>query len=111
MSNLRFKATVDRNEQFRRLPLLGAERYRIGNQGTIRYHHAGKIRPVKPGVSRGSPYPRFSYRSTVDGELHTIRVHVAVALAWHGPRPSLRAIVEHRDDDVWNWRADNIKWS
>jgi hypothetical protein len=100
----------ERPEQFRRLPLLGAERYEIGDLGTIRYSN-GKVRPLKPSLARGQKYPSISYRSTVDGRRRTVRVHVCVALAWHGPRPSLRAIVEHADDNVMNWRADNLCWS
>lgn len=71
----------------------------------------------RTGHLRVRLYHRDAPPRVVDrrGSLHLERytdlyVHVAVALAFHGPRPFEGALVRHWDDDPTNNRPSNLCW-
>lgn len=45
-----------------------------------------------------------------DGKGGRIHVHIVVATAFHGPRPSGEHEVNHKDGNKLNNRADNLEW-
>lgn len=72
----------------------------------------GKIRSIK-GILKGHVDKRgyVSYSLTDDcGKATTVRAHVAVALAFHGPKPSDGHYALHWDDVKSNNCSKNIRW-
>jgi hypothetical protein len=116
MKNLRTRRrrvndTFDPNEEFRTIPLPGWERYQVGSNRTIRYCFNGIQRKLKPVKSPSERYPSVCRKIAGANKVARLRVHIAVCTAFHGPRPSPRALVEHRDDDPMNWKPGNLFWS
>lgn len=96
-------------ERWRQIP--GYEdRYDVSDHGRFRsWIYSGKTgipRPMTP--TRGDDdYSRISL--WLDGKRTFLKIHVWVALAFHGPRPDGHE-VRHRDGNRQNNRADNLAY-
>lgn len=44
------------------------------------------------------------------GKARLVKVHRVVAEAWHGPAPTERHVVNHKDGDKLNNHASNLEW-
>lgn len=97
-------------EIWRTIP--GYEKYQVSNLGQIR-RKSGGITNAKtkhilaPGYLTG--YPRVTLR--VGNRSVGFNAHVAVALAFKGPRPSPNHEVAHWDGDRRNCCAKNLRWA
>jgi HNH endonuclease len=60
--------------------------------------------------TKGAVHPKNSMRPLIVFKNRSYRVAHLVCEAFHGPRPSPRAVVMHKDDNPQNNRADNLKW-
>lgn len=61
-------------------------------------------------VSKTSPYPFVSLSR--GGKQHTMAIHRAVCLAFHGPPPFSGAVVSHEPDpNPQNVHPDNLRWA
>lgn len=69
----------------------------VGPTGVIR-----KTKPNKGGYQ--------TFNAHVLGKCKTIRVHVLVCEAWHGPAPVGTDLVRHLDGNRENNSASNLKW-
>lgn len=43
-------------------------------------------------------------------EIASVRVHIIVATAFHGPKPTKEHVVDHIDTNRRNNRPDNLRW-
>ena len=89
--------------------------YEVSDLGRVRsWNDTHRVRQQEPHFIGGpdvNGYTMFSYGLPTGGMLKT-RVHVAVATAFHGPKPEGpgRIQVRHLDNDKSNSRADNLAW-
>lgn len=65
--------------------------------------YKGKV--LVPGVSS------TGYRTVALGKGNSVGVHVAVCLAFHGPRPSPKHEVRHRNGDETDNKSGNLTWA
>lgn len=86
-----------------RLPVPGFPGVEVSDRGEIRSRGV-----VLATTTSDSGYLRV--RVTVEGRRRTLFVHVAIALAFHGPRPSPRHRAAHRDGDRLNNVPSNVRW-
>lgn len=72
----------------------------------------GKIRSSQKVLSGHADKRGYVSYSLIDdlGKSKTVRAHVAVALAFHGPKPSSRHYALHWDDNKANNYYKNIRW-
>ena len=95
-------------EEWRSIP--GAEAYEVSSLGRVRRvkpargTKVGRI--INPVVDAGGRAV-FNVR---DKAVRQMKLHRAVALAFHGPQPK-GCEVAHLDGDQLNNRADNLKWA
>lgn len=94
-------------------PVVGFEGYyevsslaRICRVKGGRGHRAGKILKTD-GKPSGGYHSVHLRRDAAGGRVH---VHIVVALAFHGPKPSPIHEVNHKDGNKFNNRADNLEW-
>lgn len=64
-------------------------------------------RVLRPWLAGGRSGCEYEY---VDVHGKKEAVHILVALAFHGPKPSPHAVVDHVDEDKTNNRPDNLQW-
>ena len=89
--------------------------YEVSSHGRVRsWNDTHRVRQDEPHVIGGpdtNGYIMFSYGLPSGGTMKQ-RAHVAVATAFHGPKPegSGRIQVRHLDNDKSNNRADNLAW-
>ena len=94
----------------------GFSDYEISNFGKVRTWRrqtSSKNPRNQPVLLKGSPdtkggYWRVKIRDD-EGNPKTVKVHVLVCCAWHGPRPNGK-IVRHLDGNPQNNREDNLRW-
>ncbi len=87
-------------------PVVGFEtKYVVSDAGRVA--NVARRRLLKQFVD-ASGYYRLGLRDA-DGVRRNRRVHVLVAEAFHGPRPS-GFVVRHLDGDSLNNRQDNLAW-
>lgn len=79
--------------------------YEVSDLGRIRRVDTLKIRKVQV---QSTGY--VTVRLTRPGYSRTVSIHVEVALAFVGPRPSPRHEVNHIDSNRANPTADNLEW-
>jgi hypothetical protein len=70
----------------------------------------GHARRYPPRVLRPGRQDRFGHASVAIGRGNSVAVHILVALAFHGPRPS-KADVAHINGDGADNRACNLRWA
>lgn len=86
--------------------------YEVSDLGRVRRvsaaagTYAGRIL-AQPRSKNG--YPQVNIRR--DGRIRSTKVHILVATAFHGPKPSPVHQVAHRDGDRTNNRVDNLRWA
>lgn len=86
--------------------------YEVSNFGnvrrlTTRIYRSNSGRKLQTAVSRG-----YLHVTVCDGGFRsTIRVHVAVCTAFHGPKPSPRHHAAHRDGNKSNNTEWNLRWA
>lgn len=83
------------------------ERYSVRDNGAVfRYPRDGK-RPRKYDNlwTFGKPNDKHGYM-----EIASVRVHIIVATAFHGPKPTKEYVVDHIDTNRHNNRPDNLRW-
>lgn len=83
------------------------EKYSVRDNGAVfRYPRDGK-RPRKYDNfwTFGKPNDKHGYM-----EIASVRVHIIVATAFHGPKPTKEHVVDHIDTNRRNNRPDNLRW-
>lgn len=82
------------------------EHYSVRDNGAVlRYAHTNKrTRPTDNKWTFGKP--------NIKGymEIATVRVHSIVATAFHGEPPTKQHVVDHKDTNRQNNRAENLQW-
>lgn len=81
--------------------------YEVSSLGRARSLHRGAPRLLALGPHPGGYRVFHLYR---DGVRTSTTLHVAVTLAFHGPRPSPDHEARHLDGHKPNCRADNLAW-
>lgn len=93
-------------EEWRAIP--GWPGYMASNQGHVRSHR----RDVegRPMVAARNPQNHYFYvQPRRNGKQEQLAIHVAVTLAFHGPRPA-GAVVRHLDGSRDNNVPENLTW-
>lgn len=83
-------------------------RYEASNQGRIRSFAGREVRILKPHSAKGG-YLNITLSDQGNGRLDTCRVHVLVAITFHGPRPKGLDCAHINGDSLDN-RASNLAW-
>ena len=83
------------------------ERYFVRDNGAVfRQPRDGKRARKYDGFwTFGKPNETSGYM-----ELASVRVHIIVATAFHGPKPTKEYVVDHIDTNRRNNRPDNLRW-
>ena len=83
------------------------ERYSVRDNGAVfRYPRDGKrLRKYDGFWTFGIPNETHGYM-----EIASVRVHIIVATAFHGPKPTKEYVVDHIDTNRRNNRPDNLRW-
>lgn len=83
------------------------ERYSVRDNGAVfRHPRDGKrLRKYDGFWTFGIPNETYGYM-----EIASIRVHIIVATAFHGSKPTKEYIVDHIDTNRRNNRPDNLRW-
>lgn len=89
-------------------PVPGFPGYLVSDQGRVTSKRYGPSRILRPALTR-SGYEYVSLWREADGKQRTIRVHAAVAAAFHGPRPEGLA-TRHLDGNKLNNAASNLQY-
>ena len=95
-------------------PLPGFSAYLISEYGEVKRVAPAKTRSGTGYLLKGSTDARGYIRVKLmrdDGGKSVVAVHVAVAIAFHGPRPSPTHHAAHRDDERNNSHSSNIYWA
>lgn len=69
-----------------------------------------ETRPVRGYVVTASRDATSRHRIIRTRYFGTIKVHQAVCEAFHGPKPTPKHVVLHRDEDGTNNDPENLKW-
>lgn len=98
-----YLATADGRVVSERLggPLKAQAHYRTGHL---------RVRLYGPNAPEQVDSRAYGARLRRGGRHAKVYVHVAVALAWHGPAPFEGAVVRHLDDDPANNAPWNLRW-
>ena len=83
------------------------ERYSIRDNGAVFRHPRDGKRPRKY-----DNFWTFGKLNDTHGymEVASVRVHIIVATAFHGPKPTKEHVVDHIDTNRRNNRPDNLRW-
>lgn len=76
------------------------------NGGTRTY----KPRPTYGIKTKSSKNAKHTYMNVSTRYYGNIKIHQLVCEAFHGPRPFLKAVVIHQDEDATNNHKDNLRW-
>ncbi len=79
---------------------------RMPNGGERKY----ETKPTIWSVRRAKKGAKHCYRGLWMRHYGNIKVHQLICEAFHGPKPSPKHEVMHRDEDGLNNRADNLLW-
>lgn len=91
------------------LPVAGFEPfYEVSDEGKIRRNIAGHFRMVSTERTNRKGYEVVEF--CVNDEKTRQFVHRVVATAFHGKIPSVKHMVNHKDGNKRNNRADNLEW-
>ena len=86
--------------------------YEVSSLGRIKSWRTRKPHVIQPHArshgKRGFAYLSFNAKRD-DGSVITVKVHIWVALAFHGPRPA-GMVVKHKDDDKYNNCSANLSY-
>jgi hypothetical protein len=75
----------------------------------IEVSSAGRIRSKTGIVTSGSPSPSgYKY---IKFNRKNVFVHILICLAFHGPKPTPKHTVDHRDKNKSNNCAENLRWA
>lgn len=66
--------------------------------------------PTKGTITTSKKGASHKYRSVLTRHFGNVKVHRAVCEAFHGPAPSPRHVVLHRNEDGTDNRPSNLKW-
>jgi HNH endonuclease/NUMOD4 motif-containing protein len=109
------------SEEWRAIP--GFPGYEASSEGRVRRSEPSKSdrafnavvgRVLRPAWSakQGDPKARLKLELYVDGRRYHVCVHIAVCLAFHGPRPTPKHVCAHFPErDVSNNRPGNLRWA
>ncbi len=83
------------------------EKYSVRDNGAVFRHPRDGKRPRKYDNywTFGKPNDTYGYM-----EIASIRIHIIVATAFHGPKPTKEYVVDHIDTNRRNNRSDNLRW-
>lgn len=83
------------------------EKYSVRDNGAVFRHPRGnkRLRKYDNFWTFGKPNDTHGYM-----EIASVRVHIIVATAFHGSRPSKEYVVDHIDTNRRNNRPDNLRW-
>ena len=81
--------------------------YEVSDDGQVKSWKRGTVRILRPNADRAG-YPYVCLRR--DGVTYTRKIHVLVALAFHGPRPFADAHIRHLDGDPANKTPANLRY-
>lgn len=99
---------VDEPEEWRPIP--GYPGYEASSLGRIRSLDRWSAQGLRKGrvlaPSRAGPYEHVHFAPG-----GSVKVHIAVCLAFHGKKPSPKHEVAHWDNDGSNNRKDNLRWA
>ena len=108
---------LKKRTRWRKVP--GFNNYEISDVGQIRkaldFVRTDK-RSYPPGKSirlqlQGNGYFSVSLMAARGrGQVRTVFIHVALAKAFHGPKPSPKHVARHLDDNKRNNTTANVKW-
>jgi hypothetical protein len=97
-------------------PIPGFPDYEVSEAGDIRRMRIGKRghgrigKTLKPWLYSDFGHLQLKLTSA-DGQKKAICVHQAVALAFHGPKPSPMHEVAHGDGVAWHNHWSNLRWA
>lgn len=91
------------------VPGISSDKLLVSSQGWVRnLSSGGKVRKLG-APKQGQLTQDGKYRIRSEGKSYL--VHVLVALAFHGPKPSLHHTVDHIDRNSKNNAASNLRWA
>jgi hypothetical protein len=93
-------------EEWRQIPEW--PRYDISSIGRVRSRKSGCI--LKPYKNKNG-YHEYKLGSGISDSFKNIRVHVLVCSIFHGPKPSPKHEVAHRNGNGSDNRASNVRWA
>jgi hypothetical protein len=94
--------------EMRQIP--GFEPYLAGDDGYIYRPLKDKRSPHYPLKRLGGFLTAYGYRSAMLSNKRAIGIHVLVALAFHGPKPTPAHCIRHLDDNKLNNHPSNLAW-
>lgn len=86
------------------LPVSRNEAYEVSNQGRVRRG----TRILRPNPSKDG---YVTVALSRDGKERTVRIHILVCEAFHGPKPKIEYEVCHGNGIRNDNRADNLRWA
>lgn len=84
-------------------------KYSVSNLGNVRSNCYGKVRLLKPMLSAGRYNGYLMVTLYKDSVGKKVKVHRLVAEAFI-PNPNRLPVINHKDEDRTNNRADNLEW-
>jgi len=83
----------------------GFPRYLVSSLGRFKQAESGRL---MKGIKDVNGYPVAQL--TIDGKQKAVLAHRLVCVAFHGPQPAGRAMVNHIDGQKHNNAAANLEW-
>lgn len=92
-------------------PIPGAERYLVSRDGHVKGPSGRLLKLWGSGGRSGQEYPAFHVSLGRNRCRKKMFVHIAVALAFLGPRPEDAPLVDHVNRTRHDPRVDNLRWA